>query len=142
MSDDADQSQTDEEEYDAVLNDVLKTLRAEYKQDLPARMEELQNLLTIANSDSKDALEHLKNAHVVAHRFAGTAGSYGFQSLSEAAQELDLYFKNFFQNDKSNLDWQKISSLTDRMKACIDANEEKDVIDANEANDEGDSKDN
>ncbi|MBC7999058.1 MAG: Hpt domain-containing protein [Leptolyngbya sp.] len=126
MSDETNQSQS-EEEYDAVLNDVLKTLRAEYKQDLPLRMEELQNSLTIANSDSKDALDHLKNAHVVAHRFAGTAGSYGFQNLSEAAQELDLYFKSLFQNSESNLDWQKISSLAERMHVCI--NESTDASD-------------
>ena len=132
MSDQSDSPQT-EEQYDQVLNEVLKTLRAEYRQDLPARMDELKGALKNAQSKSEDALEGLKTAHIVAHRFAGTAGSYGFQNLSEAAQELDLYLKSFFQTElkieeknnldwQNNLNWQKLTSLADKMQACIDAN--------------------
>lgn len=125
MNDKTETPQT-EEAYDEILNEVLKNLRAEYRQDLPTRMNELNLAVQKANSEDDDSIDQLKTVHVLAHRLAGTAGSYGFQSLSAAAQELDLYLKVFFQADlsahwRNDLDWQKIKSLTDKMQACINA---------------------
>jgi HPt (histidine-containing phosphotransfer) domain-containing protein len=64
----------------------LAALRAEYAAVLPARLEELEQALgALARSPEQRLV-----AARLAHRLAGTAGSYGFAAVSAVCRELEL----------------------------------------------------
>lgn len=60
---------------------VLADLAAEYAADLPALIEELTALVEAAAANPAT----LPRAVAAAHRLRGTAGSYGFAAVGEAA---------------------------------------------------------
>jgi HPt (histidine-containing phosphotransfer) domain-containing protein len=73
----------------SVLRAVLRQLRLEYLQSLPARLERIAGL--------SDALEQPLQADAArpelercAHAIAGTAGTFGFAALGAAARALEL----------------------------------------------------
>ena len=64
---------------------LIDRLRAEYRLCLPDRLEELRTALDAARSGP----EGLKEAHRVAHRLAGTAGSYGCHGFGDACSRIE-----------------------------------------------------
>ena len=64
---------------------LIDRLRAEYRQGLPDRLAELRAALAAARSDPAG----LPEAHRVAHRLAGTAGSYGCHGFGEACGQIE-----------------------------------------------------
>jgi len=64
---------------------LIDKLRAEYRQGLPDRLAELRAALAAARSGP----EGLQEAHRVAHRLAGTAGSYGCHGFGEACGQIE-----------------------------------------------------
>jgi len=108
-------------EYDEALNAVLSGLRSEYLIELPERLSEMKGYFKNARSDEGKQLEWLGKAHVIAHRLAGTAGSYGFVELSSAAANLDLYLKNLLKSDANagvaadSLNWQALDGMVEAM---------------------------
>lgn len=112
-------------EYDEALNEVLASLRSEYANELPERLSEMKGYLKNARDDQEKLLEWLGKAHVIAHRLAGTAGSYGFAELSTAAANLDLYLKNLLKNEANTgaavngLNWQALDGMVEEMDKSI-----------------------
>jgi len=104
-----------EEEYDAALEDVLTTLRKEYLNELPQRFSELRNCIQLAKESQEKQHEALAKAHTVAHKLAGTAGSYGLTELSVAAAAFDSYCKQLFKEQQNSMDtapdWEKIEAM-------------------------------
>ncbi len=118
-------SEEDNPEYDAELDAVLKTLRGEYLNELPERLSEMKVYFKSARADEEKQLEWLGKAHVIAHRLAGTAGSYGFADLSSAAANLDLYLKNLLKNEANtgaaanSLNWQALDGMVEEIDKSI-----------------------
>lgn len=114
-------------EYDEALNAVLEGLRSEYLNELPERLSEMKEYFKNARADEEKQLEWLGKAHVIAHRLAGTAGSYGFADLSSAAANLDLYLKNLLKNEANtgvaanSLNWQALDGMVEAMDKSIPA---------------------
>ncbi len=112
-------------EYDEALNEVLANLRSEYLNELPERLSEMKEYFKNARADQEKQLEWLGKAHVIAHRLAGTAGSYGFAELSSAAANLDLYLKNLLKNEANtgaaanSLNWQALDEMAEEMDKSI-----------------------
>lgn len=112
-------------EYDEALEEVLKTLRADYLNELPDRLAEMNGHVEKAMSNKENPVEWLKEAHTIAHRLAGTAGSYGFAGLSRAAAELDQYLKKLLKTDEdagpvaNRLNWQTLAELVEGMNKAV-----------------------
>lgn len=112
-------------EYDEALEEVLKTLRADYLNELPDRLAEINGFVEKAKSNKENPLESLKEAHTIAHRLAGTAGSYGFAELSRAAAELDQYLKKLLKTDEeagpvaNRVNWQTLTELVEGMNKAV-----------------------
>src|SRR3954471_1935004 len=68
---------------------ALAELRAEYVLELPQRVEELAAAIRRARGDWSNVEQVVSRAH----KICGTAGSYGFASLSEAAGRIEAVFK-------------------------------------------------
>lgn len=112
-------------EYDAALEEVLKSLRSDYLNELPERLADIKGYLEKAKNDEAEQLFWLTEAHTVAHRLAGTAGSYGFADLSQAAAEVDQYMKKLLMSDAqtgevaNRLNWQLLDELVDEMDKAV-----------------------
>lgn len=68
-----------------VIEDRVHRARAEYRAKLCARVEELGTLLSAAAGDP----EALAAAQRLAHRIYGSAGTFGFAAVGEAARAID-----------------------------------------------------
>ena len=68
------------------LERALRALREEYLGAAPQRITELWVALAKVQNGEPAAVAALGT---LAHRLAGSAGSYGFQAVSQAARELD-----------------------------------------------------
>ena len=62
----------------------LEELHAEYRRELPAKLEHLQALWSA---------RQLPELHRALHTLAGTAGSFGLRELSVAAREAETYLE-------------------------------------------------
>ncbi len=115
----------DNPDYDAALEEVLKSLRSDYLNELPERIAEMKDYLQKAKDDEEKQREWLADAHTVAHRLAGTAGSYGFAELSHAAAEVDQYMKKLLKSNAqtgevaNRLNWQLMDELVDEMDKAV-----------------------
>jgi chemotaxis protein histidine kinase CheA len=71
----------------------FEALRAAYSRDLPAKLNALVEAWESlsAQPDSTDLFEAFRR---IVHNMAGTAGTFGFNALGEAARELDLFHKS------------------------------------------------
>lgn len=113
------------QEYDEALEEVLKTLRSEYLSELPDRLAEMTGFVEKARHEKEKQLEWLSEAHTIAHRLAGTSGSYGFADLSRAAAELDQYLKKLLKTDAeagsvaNRLNWQALDGLVEVMNKSV-----------------------
>ena len=118
-------SEENNPEYDAELDAVLKALKGEYLNELPDRLSEMKGYFQKAKTDEEKQLEWLTQAHTIAHRLAGTAGSYGFAELSATAANLDLYLKNLLKNEANTgaaangLNWQALDGMVEDMDKSI-----------------------
>lgn len=114
-------------EYDAALDEVLKSLRGDYLKELPERIAEMKDFVERAKCAEEKQLEWLTEAHFIAHRLAGTAGSYGFAELSRTAAEMDLYLKKLLKSDvesssvANRLNWQLLDRLVEAVAGSVPA---------------------
>jgi DNA-binding response OmpR family regulator len=85
--------------------DTLLALRAEYADELPARLEELTGLVSQLRDDTTNSFLQ-SEARTHAHKLRGTAASYGFKEIGEHAaqiEELLIALKGKGGSDVSNL---------------------------------------
>lgn len=117
----------DSQEYDAALDEVLKSLRGDYLKELPERIAEMKNFVQRAKDSQEKQLEWLTEAHIIAHRLAGTAGSYGFSELSQTAAEMDQYLKKTLRSDvesgsvANRVNWQLLDRLVEAVAGSVPA---------------------
>ena len=117
----------DSQEYDAALDEVLKSLRGDYLKELPERIAEMKDFVQRAKDSQEKVLEWLSEAHIIAHRLAGTAGSYGFSELSQTAAEMDQYLKKTLRSDvesgsvANRVNWQLLDRLVEAVAGSVPA---------------------
>jgi HPt (histidine-containing phosphotransfer) domain-containing protein len=82
----------------ADIQQVLERFRAQFAEQLPARMAEAHERLAEWSADpaSDDALRGL---HAVLHRLAGSAGTFGLPALGEACRTIELQLDELLARD-------------------------------------------
>ncbi len=95
---------------DEALERALKVLRTEYLEASPTRVAELWSALARVQNGDTAAVGALGT---LAHRLAGSAGSYGFQEVSIAARELD-------QRCRAGVDAKGLAHLPGLVQAISD----------------------
>jgi len=73
---------------DAELQAEMDKLHAEYERELPGKLEELRRAIRRARANPLEEKARLE-ARTLAHRLAGTAGSYGFPDESTSAAVIE-----------------------------------------------------
>src|SRR5262249_14660824 len=91
--------------------DALTALRVDYALALPGRVRRLATALR-ALRRAPGTLAHLERARVLAHRLRGTAGSYGFAALGQAAGRIEtaLFHTTGAPNEAHTAAWDEIWS--------------------------------
>lgn len=86
-----------------LLQERLAALKVSYAVKLPERLNELEAAVTFfTNSETPDlARQALKAIHAQAHKLAGSAGTFGFAAVSDAAHHLDIYSSSFIEEGDS-----------------------------------------
>jgi chemotaxis protein histidine kinase CheA len=72
----------------ADFESVLRQFRAEFTQQLPARLQDAQDRLRECLAQPGDD-ERLRELHRVLHRLAGSAGTFGHAQLGEDARTIE-----------------------------------------------------
>ena len=102
------------------LRQGLARLQAEFAEKLPARMAEIASAhKAFAESQAEARLAALKELVGMAHKLAGSAGTYGYSDLGVAARALNDEGRAIL-NDHAPLDARaadRIAGLVDRMMA-------------------------
>ena len=83
------------------VKNILVTLQATFKQQLPVKIQKIEVLWNVISHD--DAIEdNLKELHMLVHSLAGSGGTFGAIAVSFEAKELEQLFKTLQANgDKS-----------------------------------------
>jgi HPt (histidine-containing phosphotransfer) domain-containing protein len=94
---------------------ALRRLRAEYRAELPARLDVLEHALERARAGG--SAEAALEARRLAHTLKGSSGSYGLSAVSEAVeaveQALDELLAGPGDTDRS---WEEIASALERAR--------------------------
>jgi diguanylate cyclase (GGDEF)-like protein len=67
---------------------MLAAVTAEYAQSLPAKVSQLRQMVDHLRDGQRD-VEHVRETRSLAHRMSGTAGSYGFERVGDAARAVE-----------------------------------------------------
>jgi PAS domain S-box-containing protein len=103
------------------LKDGLARLKAEFAERLPGRLAEIESAKTaLADASGEAQVAALKNLAGMAHKLAGSAGTFGYPDLGSAARAVNDFAKDVLSGGGTPLDAGKIArvvELTDRMMA-------------------------
>lgn len=103
---------TQSEDFDAELDQLI----SDYAAKLPREIGNIAKLLNHAQEAGTDeALEPAKN---LVHRLKGTAGSYGFQSISHELEQLEGVIKE--GTECGVLQWFRIAAIVTSLEALAE----------------------
>lgn len=107
------------------IEDKLDKLRNEYKKNLPDKVNDIITLWkSIQNQPDHDTITLF---HRKAHSLHGTAGTYGFEKLSQWASSLERLASSFSENPNLiNANIQKVDTLLSQVQDLSDV-EDKSV---------------
>jgi signal transduction histidine kinase/CheY-like chemotaxis protein len=96
------------------MDEALRGLRASYREKLPDQLGELTNRLRASRKagDSKAFLQ----AREIAHRLAGTAGSYGFGDIGAALEKIDAALREVSAEDVETARWSDIDAAVTEIR--------------------------
>jgi len=92
----------------------LRALYARFEVSLRERLARLEELVAAARQGTGGALEE---ALVVAHRLAGTAGSYGYQEVGEAAAAVESALRGIADGTMGAGAWDEAEAALARARA-------------------------
>lgn len=100
-----------------VIEDRVSRARTEYRAKLCARVEELGGLISSAVGDP----EALAAAQRLAHRIYGSAGTFGFAAVGEAARAIDQRLLAVVEGRASPSAelWSELGSALDAARAGL-----------------------
>ena len=90
------------------MDAALRALRASYREKLPGQLDQLTERLRAAREPDGSAA--IGQAREIAHRLAGTAGSYGFEDIGAALGNIDDTFREISAEDVENARWSTIDA--------------------------------
>jgi len=90
------------------MDEALRGLRASYREKLPDQLGELTKRLRA--SREAGGSEAFLQAREIAHRLAGTAGSYGFGDLGSALEKIDDALREVSAEEVENARWSDIDA--------------------------------
>jgi signal transduction histidine kinase/CheY-like chemotaxis protein len=90
------------------MDEALRGLRASYREKLPSQLGELTKRLRA--SREAGGSEAFLQAREIAHRLAGTAGSYGFGDLGAALEKIDDALREVSAEEVENARWSDIDA--------------------------------
>jgi CheY-like chemotaxis protein len=99
-------------------NPEMEALLESYTRALPEKIAEIASSWR-AVEDAQGNAELAQKVHSLVHRLAGTAGTYGYSTLGNAASQLEEAVKTYLRTGA-----QLTCERRDRMRALIDALEE------------------
>ena len=101
---------------DKALSNKLKELQTEYKKKLPDKIKNIEEIWATLNAQFSHSL--LVDLHREAHTLCGSAGTYGFLTLSKNARALESYLKSLLEQNLLSTDNQKkINALLSILKS-------------------------
>ncbi len=82
------------------LQDQIKALRDEYESLLPERLDELDSAFADIPDDIRDAAarQALETLYALAHKLTGSAGTFGFMTISQAAERLEAHCQSLLED--------------------------------------------
>ena len=98
------------------LSPALQKLIAKFGQQLPDKLAEIRSLHCDHADIDDDALQ---TYYTAVHRLAGSAGSYGFRPVSEAARILDRYLSDVVAGE-ARYDPQQAQKKLDALASAVD----------------------
>ena len=90
------------------MDEALRGLRASYREKLPDQLGELTEKLRA--SREAGGSEAFLQAREIAHRLAGTAGSYGLGDIGAALEKIDDALREVSADDVENARWSDIDA--------------------------------
>jgi signal transduction histidine kinase/CheY-like chemotaxis protein len=90
------------------MQDALTDLRASYRAKLPEQLEEL--LERLRASRQPDGGAALQQARDIAHRLAGTTGSYGLSEIHSPLEKIDVALLSMIDDDADAGRWEEIDA--------------------------------
>lgn len=96
------------------INDKLQLLKLQYLDQLQKKKLQIQDILTILERDN--TLADTETLRALAHKLAGTGGTYGYHNITEMAKKLEIAIVDYLQN-KNTADDIIIHTKT-LIKAC------------------------
>jgi len=97
------------------LQDELREVRQVYVKALEERLKQLENTVT-EYRDSPADIENRNNLITIVHRLRGSAGSFGFNAISTAAEELEEWLE---ENANAPFDNADHTDMFDKMLGCL-----------------------
>jgi len=74
----------------SALDDRMAALMKSFADDLPARIKALVDFYSLAAVGGDNQLEALQSLQDVAHKLAGSAGTFGFPEVSDAVRSMEM----------------------------------------------------
>ncbi|NQU62146.1 MAG: Hpt domain-containing protein [Rhodospirillales bacterium] len=106
------------------LENKLAELKRAYLAALPSRIEEMVQVAASieASLSSPGCLADLKTLEHLAHKFAGSGGSFGFPDISETAEVVETAAKAMVESGTppSPDQWQTVKDKLDSLRSAID----------------------
>jgi signal transduction histidine kinase/CheY-like chemotaxis protein len=90
------------------MDKALRGLRASYREKLPGQLGELTKRLRASREPGGS--EAFLQAREIAHRLAGTAGSYGLGDIGAALERIDDALREVSAEDVENARWRDIDA--------------------------------
>ena len=96
-------------------DELFLQLRKEYLAEAPARLDELRKDLAAACAREPEAVASLRSRF---HKLAGSGGSYGFQAITDASREGELWLLDNPEPEDAGFAW--LGGVVGRIAAAFD----------------------
>jgi diguanylate cyclase (GGDEF)-like protein len=92
---------------------MLAAVSAEYAHALPGKVSQLRHMLDLLK-DGRRGDDLVKETRALAHRLSGTAGSYGFARVGDAARAIEQLVVRLAEAQVSTFEWTRAQTDLDR----------------------------
>ncbi len=100
-----------------IIGSQMKEIQQDYAVQLPDKIEEMEKLWTIIQK-SKDNSRRLAQFCNLAHKLTGSGTTFGFEEISKAAKQLELFLDMIIMEGEETMEKRKedIENLLDKMR--------------------------
>lgn len=105
------------------LQEKLQLLCQSYLRRLPTRIREFETVWTALEQSNWNST-HLETLHELAHRLAGTGGSYGFNELSKVAHQFEMSLEVPHDTNKIIANFKAFKQVVAELTVGIEEEEE------------------